>query len=274
MRFNKVIGAVWILTGLCLSAKGQIVELVTEQGSMKIALYKDTPLHTANFIKNCKAGKYNGTLFHRVIKDFMIQGGEPASVNAKPGDLVGSESGRETLPAEIVPEHYHKRGALAAARQPDATNPQKRSSQYQFYIVDGRDYAAYMLRTIENTQNRPRRYKVADSLLKATNNLLTKRMLDSLMSIKDYKTADKILDQMKAQTDSIIGEKNLLRFNERQVADYTTVGGVPNLDGKYTVFGEVIEGLDVIDKIAEAPVDKNNRPTVDIHILKTIVLQE
>ncbi|HLP12247.1 MAG TPA: peptidylprolyl isomerase [Flavobacteriales bacterium] len=274
MAFDKAFSGILVWLCLVLPAKAQVVELVTEQGSMKIMLYRDTPLHTANFIKNCKAGKYNGTLFHRVIRDFMIQGGEPSSLNAKPGTLISGESGRETLPAEILPQHYHKRGALAAARQADTENPEKRSSVYQFYIVDGRDYTPYWLRSIEATQNRPKRHKVADSLLKANNNLVTLRMLDSLMNAKDFKTADKILDQMTAQTDSIIGKKNLLKFTERQIADYTTVGGVPNLDGKYTVFGEVIQGLEIIDMISEMPVDPNNRPVADIHIIKAIVIEE
>jgi peptidylprolyl isomerase len=256
-----------------LSVKAQLVEIVTEQGIMKIMLYKDTPLHTANFIKNIKDGKYNNVLFHRVIKDFMIQTGDPNSVNAKPGELVGGDTGKELIKAEILPNHCHKRGALAAARQPDATNPQKNSSQFQFYIVDGRDYSPYMLTALENKENRKTRYKVADSILYANKNFQTKRQLDSLMNAKDYKTADKILEQMYAQTDSIIGKKNLFKFSARQIMDYTTIGGVPNLDGKYTVFGEVIQGMEIIDMIAEVETDANNRPLNDIHILKITVLE-
>ncbi len=263
-----------LLFGHFLTIKGQIVEMVTEVGIMKIRLYKDTPLHTANFLKNIKDGKYNNVLFHRVINDFMIQSGDPASVNAKPGDVVGNESGKEVIKAEILPQHNHKRGALAAARQPDATNPQKNSSQYQFYIVDGRDYTVSMLKTLENSQNRKKRFKVADSILNVDKNYATKRQLDSLMMAKDFKTADKILEQMYAQTDSIIGKKNLMRFSERQIKEYTTIGGVPNLDGKYTVFGEVFEGNEFIDMIATVKTDANSRPLEDIHILKISILEE
>ena len=271
---TKNIALIILLLSAFLSSKAQLVELVTEQGTMKIRLYKDTPLHTANFLKNIKDGKYNNVLFHRVIKDFMIQSGDPASTKAKPGELLGSESGKQTIKAEILPNHRHKRGALAAARQPDMTNPTKASSQYQFYIVDGRDYTIPMLHSLENSQNRPKRYKVADSILYAQKNFMTKRQLDSLMNAKDYKTADKILEQMKPQTDSIIGENNLMKFTKQELDEYSTVGGAPNLDGKYTVFGEVIEGLEVIDLIAGVETDANSRPVNDIHILKITILEE
>jgi peptidylprolyl isomerase len=274
MRVNTRLVLFIALFGGFLSVKAQLVEIVTEQGTMKLLLYKDTPLHTANFLRNIKDQKYNNVLFHRVMKDFMIQTGDPNSTKAKPGELVGNDSGKEVVKAEIMPNHNHKRGALAAARQPDASNPQKNSSQYQFYIVDGRDYSPYMLKAMENKENRKNRYKVADSILYAEKNFQTKRQLDSLMNAKDFKTADKILEQMYSQTDSIIGKKNLFKFSDRQISEYTTVGGAPNLDGKYTVFGEVIQGLEIIDLIAEAATDANNRPVSDIHILKITILEE
>lgn len=275
-RFRPVPAAFMVFLMFLLSAKpleAQLVELITEKGNIKIRLYDDTPLHKANFLKNVRAGKYKGVLFHRVIRDFMIQSGDPASVNAKPGALLGADIGKETLPAEIKSNHSHKRGALAAARQPDESNPTKRSSQYQFYIVDGRDYTASMLRTLENNQNRPKRYKVADSLLVVAKDSLSKKQLDSLMKVKDYRNADKILGQMTAQTDSIIGPANLLKFTDQQIADYTTLGGVPSLDGKYTVFGEVYEGLEIIDLISGVETDGNNRPSMDIRILDARIIE-
>lgn len=253
--------------------EAQDVELITDRGNIRLRLYDDTPLHKANFLKNVRAGKYKNVLFHRVIKDFMVQTGEPSTVNAKPGVLVGGDTGKETLPAEIRPNHDHKRGALAAARQPDQTNPQKRSSQYQFYLVDGREYTLNMLHSMENTHNRPKRYKVADSLLVVMKDSLAKKQLDSLMKVKDYRNADKILGQLQAQTDSIIGKANLLKFNDQQILDYTTIGGMPSLDGKYTVFGEVIEGLEIIDKISEEETDLNNRPKTDIHLIDARIIE-
>jgi len=276
IRFKAVTRALALFLALLPGIKtlnAQVIELVTEKGSIKVQLYDDTPVHKANFLKNVREGKYKGVLFHRVIKDFMVQTGDPQSVKAKPGQLLGADIGKETLPAEIKANHYHKRGALAAARQPDQTNPDKRSSQYQFYIVDGRSYTAGMLKTLENNQNRPKRYHVADSLLTLAHDSLSKKQLDSLMAAKDYKNADKILGQMKDQTDAIIGLANLLKFTDQQIADYTTVGGVPNLDGKYTVFGEVIEGLEFIDLISEVETDHNNRPKQDIKLLEAKILE-
>lgn len=253
--------------------QAQEVELVTDRGMIRLRLYDDTPLHKANFLKNVRDGKYKGVLFHRVIRDFMIQTGDPGSVNAKPNVLLGADIGKETVPAEINPNHYHKRGALAAARQPDQTNPQKRSSQYQFYIVDGREYTLHMLRSLENTHNRPLRYKVADSLLTVMKDSLGKKQLDSLMLAKDYKNADKILGQLREQTDAVIGEARLLKFSDQQIADYTTIGGVPNLDGKYTVFGEVVEGLEIVDMISAVETDQNSRPKADIHIVDARIIE-
>ena len=255
-------------------AHSQVVEFVTDFGKIKVKLYKDTPIHTANFIKNVKDGKYNGVLFHRVIKDFMIQSGDPNSVKAKQGEVLGADISKFQLDPEFTPNHYHKKLALAAARQPDQVNPKKKSSQYQFYIVCGRIYTKPMLKTLENNQNRPKRYKVADSLLIIDKNYTTKKQLDSLMKIKDYKTADKIFDQMKPQTDSIIGLKNLLFFTSQQIEDYTTIGGVPNLDNKYTVFGEVFEGAEYVEMIAGVPVDDHDRPLNDVHVVKATVIEE
>lgn len=282
-RFRPVIRLLPLFLLFLPGAKNlhaQVVELITERGTIKLQLYDDTPLHKANFLKNVREGRYNGVLFHRVIKDFMIQTGEPSTVNAKPKVLLGGDTGKETLPAEIKAHHGHKRGAIAAARQPDQTNPQKRSSQYQFYIVDGRDYTLSMLRQLENTANRPKRHKVADSLLTTraagdtlSESWLSKKQLDSLIKAKDYRNADKILAQMQEETDKIIGPENLLKYTDQQITDYTTIGGVPNLDGKYTVFGEVIEGLEVIDLISEVETDTNNRPHTDIKLLKAIVIE-
>ncbi len=261
------------LFGSFLSVKAQLVEIVTEKGIIRIMLYKDTPLHSANFVRNIKAGKYNNVLFHRVIKEFMIQTGDPGSATAKPGEQVGGDRGTELVKPEILSHHCHKRGALAAARQADGANPDRKSSQFQFYIVDGRDYAPYMLKAMENKENRKNRHKVADSILYAAKNFQTKRQLDSLMMAKDFKTADKILEQMYVQTDSVIGKKNLFKFSDQQILEYTTQGGAPNLDGKYTVFGEVIQGLEIIDIIAEVETDANSRPVIDIHILRITILE-
>ena len=182
---------------------------------MKAILYNETPQHKENFIKLIKEGYFDGTLFHRVIDGFMIQGGDPDSKTAKPGQMLGQGGPGYTVPAELRQELIHKKGALAAARMGDQMNPQKASSGSQFYIAQGKKYTANEL------------------------NILSSRMGKA--------------------------------FNQTQIDTYTTVGGVPFLDYEYTVFGEVIEGLEVIDKIAKVQKDRYDRPTQDIKMTIKII---
>lgn len=185
------------------------IRINTSYGNIVIKLYNDTPQHRDNFIKLVKEGYYNGQIFHRVIQNFMIQGGDPNSRDAAKGQMLGMGGPGYTVPAEIIPGHFHKKGALAAARKGDAVNPKKASSGSQFYIVQGQKF--------------------------------TEAQLDAY-----YKT----------------GAHG--PFTPEEIEAYTTIGGSPHLDGDYTVFGEVVEGLDVIDKIAAVPVDAYNRPLEDI----------
>ncbi|MEE0918284.1 MAG: peptidylprolyl isomerase [Bacteroidales bacterium] len=192
-----------------------MVIISTDLGEMKAILYNETPLHKENFIKLAKEGYFDGCLFHRVIDGFMIQGGDPDSKTAKPGQMLGQGGPGYTIPAEFKQELIHKKGALAAARMADQVNPQKASSGSQFYIAQGKSYT-------ENELN----------------------MLSSRMG--------------KA-------------FNKQQIEAYTTVGGVPFLDYEYTVFGEVVEGLEVIDKIAAVEKDRRDRPVQDIKMTIKVV---
>lgn len=194
--------------------KGQKVLISTDYGNMTVLLYDGTPKHRDNFIKLVKEGFYNGTLFHRVIKDFMIQGGDPDSKKAKAGQQLGIGGPGYTIEAEFRPEYYHKKGALAAARQGDQVNPERRSSGSQFYIVQGKKVTAAEL-----------------------NNMV--------QSTGATYTAD-------------------------QINTYQNIGGTPFLDNQYTVFGEVIDGLDVIDKIAAANTGAGNRPVKDIKMTITL----
>lgn len=195
--------------------KTTMVIISTDLGEMKAVLYNETPLHKENFIKLAKEGYFDGCLFHRVIDGFMIQGGDPDSKTAKPGQMLGQGGPGYTIPAEFKQELIHKKGALAAARMADQVNPQKASSGSQFYIAQGKSYT-------ENELN----------------------MLSSRMG--------------KA-------------FNKQQMEAYTTVGGVPFLDYEYTVFGEVVEGLEVIDKIAAVEKDRRDRPVQDIKMTIKVV---
>ena len=195
--------------------KAYYVKIETSYGDMVVKLYNETPLHRDNFIKLVKEGTYNDLLFHRVINQFMIQGGDPNSRNAKPGQMLGDGELGYTLPAEFVPGLYHKKGALAAARQGDAVNPEKRSSSCQFYIVQGTTWDANRLKMVEQRMGKS--------------------------------------------------------FTPEQIQVYASLGGTPFLDGDYTVFGEVVEGMEVIDKIAAVTCGPNDRPVEDVKMKMFIV---
>lgn len=198
----------------------QKVKLSTEYGDMIIKLYNETPQHRDNFIKLVKEGFYKDLLFHRVIKGFMVQGGDPNSKDAPTDKMLGDGGPGYTIPAEIKPNLIHKKGALSAARMPDNMNPAKESSGSQFYIVQGNVYP--------------------------------------LANLKQ------------------LAQQTRVGYSLEQEQVYTTIGGTPQLDMQYTVFGEVIEGLDIIDKIAAQPVNQQfgNRPFADIKFDITLVETE
>ena len=191
------------------------VKIETTYGDIVVKLYNETPKHRDNFLKLVKEGTYDGVLFHRVIQNFMIQGGDPNSRNAKKGEMLGNGELGYTLPAEFVPSLYHKKGALAAARQADQVNPEKRSSSCQFYIVQGEKWDAEKLKRVETSMGKS--------------------------------------------------------FTKEQAEVYATLGGTPFLDGDYTVFGEVVEGLEVVDKIAAVACGPMNRPLEDVKMKMTII---
>ena len=204
------------LQAMALKPKNQYVRIVTDKGAVIIKLYNETPLHRDNFIKVAKSGLYNGTLFHRVIKEFMIQGGDPDSKNAHPDSVLGNGGLKYAVPAEFRDSLFHKKGVLAAAREGDSSNPTKASSSTQFYIVQGKVWT--------------------DSALNIT-------------------------------------EEKRLKFKipewQRQV--YKTIGGTPHLDRNYTVYGEVVKGLEMVDAIANEPTGKANRPKTDIKMTVTVL---
>ncbi len=214
---KKLILAALIIAGLTCSAqqkdaskcstdKETVVVIKTSMGTIKAKLYNDTPQHRDNFIKLVNQGWYNGSPFHRVIKDFMIQGGQNADGRLDPG---------YTVPAEFMDNHFHKKGALAAARQGDQVNPKKASSGSQFYIVQGKVYD------------------------------------------------DAALDKMESRMGKVL--------SARQRQAYKTVGGTPFLDGEYTVFGEVTEGLEVVDKIAAVKTGKMDMPVEPVTIISVTI---
>lgn len=244
-----------------------VVRIETTAGDIKVKLYGDTPSHRDNFVKLVNEGYYNGTLFHRVIKDFMIQAGDPDSRNAAPGQMLGSGGPSYTLPAEIVyPAHFHKRGALAAARQGDQVNPEKRSSGSQFYIVTGEVYN-------DSTLSRLEKGLKANAINEAFQRL-REQYRDQIMALsraKDSEGLNRLRDDMVAQAEAEAGAKPGLTAAQREA--YTTIGGTPHLDGAYTVFGEVIEGMDVVDAIQNVATGAADRPVDDVKIIKAEVVE-
>jgi peptidyl-prolyl cis-trans isomerase B (cyclophilin B) len=198
-----------------MQEKKYYVLIETNMGNMTVELYNETPKHRDNFLKLVKEGFYDGLIFHRVINNFMIQGGDPNSKNAAPGTMLGNGTLGYTVPAEFVQGLIHKKGALAAARQGDQVNPTKASSSCQFYIVQGNVWKADQLQMMAAQMGRT--------------------------------------------------------FDQQQIDVYTTVGGTPHLDYDYTVFGQVIDGLDVIDKIAAVRCGRGDRPIEDVTMKMTVV---
>lgn len=200
------------------------VLLETDSGDIRIELFNETPKHRDNFLRLVRSGAYDGVLFHRVIKDFMIQTGDVGSKNAKPGEAVGDTPETYTVPAEICfPKFFHHRGAVGSAREGDDVNPKRESSATQFYIVWG--------------------YKFTDGQL------------------------DKVQQRLNERTDSTV------QLTPEVREAYKTVGGTPHLDGQYTVFGQVIQGLDIVDLIQRQPGDKNDRPLNDTRIRRALVVK-
>lgn len=250
------------------SNKNTTLLIETDLGNMKAILYDDTPQHRDNIIMLVKKGYYDGQLFHRVIKDFMVQTGDPKSKNAEKGEHLGDGGPGYTIPAEIVfPKHFHKKGALCAARMGDDVNPEKSSSGSQFYIVTGSMQNDYTLDVLVMTRMKLKKEEVFGKLVRANKDAFVKlsAALDS--------TAIKVLQ------DSLIGltEKELEKYpfemTLEQKKAYCSVGGSPHLDGNYTVFGEIIEGLDVLDKIQQVETSEFDRPVKDIHIIKISILK-
>lgn len=254
----------------CQSKKNKdvMIRLETTRGNVVIKLFDETPLHRDNFIRQIEQGTYEGTLFHRVINNFMVQAGDPDSKDAKPGQMLGSGDLGYTIPAEInFPKYYHCRGALAAARQGDQVNPERASSACQFYIVTGTVYSKEMLTSMEEQRNEQQVRQLYNLQTRKYKDLFDKmRLSDDYDGIADLE--QKMMELAQAKADSMPDFK----FSPEQIDDYTTIGGTPHLDGEYTVFGQVIEGMDIIDAIQNVPTDLNDRPKQDIRIINVSVL--
>lgn len=244
------------------------LRIETSAGDIVVKLYNETPRHRDNFIKLAQDGTYEGTLFHRVIKDFMIQAGDPESKGAPKGKMLGAGDMGYTIPAEFVyPKYFHKKGALSAARQGDNVNPEKASSGCQFYIVTGKVYSDSTLLDMERQMNQLRLNNAFQALVQ--------KNMKTIYKLRREGNQDGLLDlqdTLIAQAEAQVEKEEPFRFTPEQVQAYTTVGGTPHLDGEYTVFGEVLEGMDVVDKIQRVKTDRNDRPEEDVVIEKVTVL--
>jgi cyclophilin family peptidyl-prolyl cis-trans isomerase len=260
-----------LLAGSCFAKaeqtkKEQMVQIQTEYGTIKIKLYDETPLHRDNFIKLTGEGFYTDLLFHRVIQNFMIQGGDPESKNAEPGKMLGNGDLGYTIAPEFNPKFFHHRGVLAAAREGDQVNPERKSSACQFYILQGKVFRAGELDSMQTMMEESRKMSMMQTRVKAIEPQLNKWSAEGKQA--------EIMARINGLRDSVTMEAAKLpplRFTEEQKKAYTTVGGYPSLDTKYTIFGEVTEGMEVVDKIAQQPVDQNNRPNKDIKFSITIL---
>ncbi len=243
------------------------VEFKTTLGDIVVVLYNETPKHRDNFVKLVKEGYYDGVLFHRVIKDFMIQTGDGSSKNATKDQMLGAGDLNYTIPAEFVyPRYFHKKGALAAARTGDQVNPERASSGSQFYIVTGRVMDNYELDMMEKRMEYSKKQSIFNQLA------MEHREAIMLMQQQgDQAGLDSLQRQLIPQVEAMYAASPAKLTDEQRKA-YSTIGGTPHLDGEYTVFGEVIKGLEIVDKIQSVATDGHDRPVDDIKIISAKVL--
>ena len=234
------------------------VKLETTMGNITVELFTELS----------HRGVYDSTLFHRVIKQFMVQAGDPTSKTASDTAMLGNGDVGYTVPAEFVPKFFHHKGALAAAREGDNVNPQKASSGCQFYIVTGRKFTEPQLLGMENKINEQREEAIFDSLAQKHMKEIYK-----MRKAGDTEGLYALQDTLEAQAQAMADKEEKFHFTPRQIQAYTTVGGAPHLDGSYTVFGEVVEGMETVEKIEIAKTNRADRPLDNIRILKATVVE-
>lgn len=242
------------------------VTIRTNAGDVTVRLYDDTPLHRDNFIRLCQSNAHDGVLFHRVIKEFVVQGGDPESKAQEPGVLYGNGDGGYTVPAEILPHYFNKRGALIDAKLGDAVNPERASAGTQFCFVQGKVLTDEELDQIEIRIDNIRRnwlHSLFSHRLKAQNPVYES---EDFQTELEEQVALMILDTLE------ILPPVTIPADRREV--YKTIGGVPHLDGSVNIFGEIVEGFDVVEKMSLVETDKNDRPLTDLIVLSTKVFQK
>lgn len=250
-----------------MESKTPQVRISTNYGDIVVRLYDETPEHRDNFLKLAREGYYDSTLFHRVIKDFMIQGGDPDSKGAPAGKQLGTGGPSYTLPAEFVyPQYFHKRGVLSAARQADQVNPERRSSGSQFYIVWGKKYTEYELKQLASQLDGQRGQQIFNGLAAQHRD-----SIQAMYQRGDQKGLMELQNRLAAETDKLLKETPGFTFTPEQVEAYSKLGGTPHLDNQYTVFGEVVSGLEVVEKIQSVVTGKADRPKEDVVMTMTVL---
>lgn len=245
------------------------VEIKTTMGDIVVKLYGDTPAHQANFLKLVNEGYYDSVMFHRVINEFMVQTGDPDSRHAAPGQSLGSGGPGYQIDAEILyPRHFHKRGALAAARSGDEVNPERKSSGSQFYIVTGRKVTDAEMQTIVNNYAFQEKQEEFNRLAQGHMEEIRKLQMEG-----KYKELNDLRDKLIAEVEAKFANSPVPQLPQEIADAYRTEGGTPHLDGAYTVFGEVVSGMDVVEKIEKAQTDSQDRPVEDIRIISTKVVE-
>ncbi|MDA3818374.1 MAG: peptidylprolyl isomerase [Prolixibacteraceae bacterium] len=260
-RFSIIL----FLSGLLLQVQAQTyhAEISTNMGDMTFMLYDDTPLHRDGFIELTRNGHFENTLFYRVIEDYIIQGGSKDSRNAPPGKFIGYGDPTKTVNDEIKDHHICKKGALCAPRQPDEVNIFKQSDISQFFVVQGETFRPGQIDTMELAVNRPIKKRIYRDVYTPDKKKRLKKLKDEENWEEARKLANEIKDEIDVRYELAEGK---LEYSEARREAYTTIGGAPQIENEYTVFGEIISGMEVIDKIAALKTDKNNRPYTDVVI--------
>jgi peptidyl-prolyl cis-trans isomerase B (cyclophilin B) len=249
----------------CAQDKDYLITIKTSYGDMTAILYDETPKHKENFVKLAREHFFDSTLFHRVIEGFMIQGGDPDSKKAQPGQPLGRGGPGYTIDAEFNPKFFHERGALSAARLGDQQNPTKASSGSQFYIVQGTKMSEAELKTDQIKLNQAMQQFFQDPVNKAAYDSIV-----SLYQSGDMKAYQDFVIRLKPRVEKATGINTSKDVAPEILKAYTTEGGAPNLDGEYTVFGKVIKGIEVVDKIATVQKGPGDRPLENIAMIVTV----
>lgn len=263
--FLIILGLFSLLATGCAQKKDYLITIKTRHGDMVAILYDETPKHKANFIKLAQSHFFDSLLFHRVIEGFMIQGGDPESKNATADQRLGEGGPGYTIAAEFNPKFFHEKGALSAARLSDQMNPEKASSGSQFYIVQGTKI------TEDRIKLDQQKYQMAlQQFFQKPENKMYYDSINTFFQSRDEKGYEAYLLSLKPVVESQLGISVEKDVSPEMVKAYSTVGGTPSLDGQYTVFGKVIKGLEVIDKIAAEPKNEANRPRKDVRMQVTV----